>query len=301
MTKHVLVLCQRKTGTGVSGRVEDTVIPPINDFIKSILIINKKGSTKFDTILCSYKVLPYSLTKPFFHKDFKLIENPAPNYYNQFSYNAEEQKTDFLFTDKLSKNGSIARGVNFGNNQDLVVNSQLNLQLNGKLSERINILAAIADDNIPIQPDGNTQQLQEFDKVFIQLYDDKTKLTVGDYTLPKPAISYFSVYNKRSQGALINNAFRLKSDTNKIVAFSGAAAISRGKFNRYQLPIVEGNQGPYPLRGADNELFVIVLSLFTLIMIPLCFLIASYSFGNLTSVIIQLGITYSSSLFLVFL
>jgi hypothetical protein len=37
MTKHVLVLCQRKTGTGVSGRVEDTVIRPINDFIKSIL------------------------------------------------------------------------------------------------------------------------------------------------------------------------------------------------------------------------------------------------------------------------
>ncbi len=230
------------------------------DFIKSILIFNKKGSTKFDTILCSYKVLPYSLSKPFFHKDFKLIENPAPNYYNQFSYNAEEQKTDFLFTDKLSKNGSIARGVNFGNNQDLVVNSQLNLQLNGRLNERINILAAIADDNIPIQPDGNTQQLQEFDKVFIQLYDDKTKLTVGDYTLPKPVTSYFSVYNKRSQGALINNAFRLKSDTNKMVAFSGAAAISRGKFNRYQLPIVEGNQGPYPLRGADNELFVIVLS-----------------------------------------
>lgn len=42
MTKHVLVLCQRKTGTGVSatgvlGRVEDMVVPQINDFVKSKL------------------------------------------------------------------------------------------------------------------------------------------------------------------------------------------------------------------------------------------------------------------------
>jgi hypothetical protein len=42
MTKHVLVLCQRKTGTGVSatgvlGRVEEMVVPKINDFVKSKL------------------------------------------------------------------------------------------------------------------------------------------------------------------------------------------------------------------------------------------------------------------------
>lgn len=230
------------------------------DDVKSILIIKNNIYNKGDTLICSYKVFHQSFSKPYFHKDFKLIENPAPNYYNIFAYNADKQKTDYLYTDKLNKNGSIARGVNFGNNQDVVVNSQLNLQLNGKLSEHINILAAIADDNIPIQPDGNTQQLQEFDKVFIQLFDEKSKLTVGDYTLPKPAPAYFSVYNKRSQGAMFNSGFKFEKDSNNSMNFSAAAAISRGKFNRYQLPIVEGNQGPYQLRGADNELFVIVLS-----------------------------------------
>jgi hypothetical protein len=37
MTKHVLVLCQRKTGKDISGRVEDTVVPPISDFVNSKL------------------------------------------------------------------------------------------------------------------------------------------------------------------------------------------------------------------------------------------------------------------------
>lgn len=226
---------------------------------KNFLLFKNIG----DSIRISYKVYPINFNKEYYNKDITMLNRDQSLGQNPFiiNYNAVNPITPIFQNDGLSKNGSISRGISFGNNQDVVVNSNMNLQVAGKLSNDINLVLAATDNNIPIQPDGNTQQLQEFDKVYIQLNDEQNKLIMGDFQLSRPK-SYFMNYYKRTQGLYFENNFLLDSNAIKTSRLTTklSGAVSRGKFARNVIQGVENNQGPYRLKGADNELFIIVLS-----------------------------------------
>ncbi len=219
-----------------------------------------------DSLRITYRTFPLSFGEPQFHKSIDQIEPGESEAYNPFVYRPEDlrEQNDIFSLGGLEKSGSISRGVGFGNNQDLTVNSGLNLSLSGKLTDNISILASVTDNNIPIQPEGNTAQLQDFDQVYIQLFDDRNRLTVGDFQLQKPS-GYFMNYFKRAQGGSFEtrqklNQNREESDENNLMYAQVSAAISKGKWSRQQILGSEGNQGPYRLRGAEGEEFIIVLA-----------------------------------------
>ena len=230
------------------------------DFEKSLLIFTNKPD--IDSIFIQLKTFPINFFKPsklldkkdFLISDKEIVINKFGNYTNP-----TRQTT--IFDNNLESRGSIYRGINFGNNQNAVVNSGLNLQLDGKLSPNLNVKAAISDNNIPIQPDGSTQQLQEFDKIFINVYNDKISITAADFELKKPQ-GYFLNYNKKVQGLefAVNDNTTLKHKK-KLGYFSSiSASIAKGKFRRQEFNGIEGNQGPYKLTGENNEMFIIVLA-----------------------------------------
>lgn len=204
-----------------------------------------------------YCVLPGVFIKPYQKKSAAQLLQPKesvnPSLYQPGLY----VERDPWSKSSLEKSGSISRGISFGNSQDLSVSSNLNLQLSGKLSDEIQILAAITDQNIPIQAEGNTQQLQDFDQVFIQFFTNKHKLIAGDYVITEKDRQFLR-YNKKAQGLSYQFTDAFSKDKKLSGRLSGAA--SRGKFARHTLAQQEGNQGPYRLLGADNELFIIILS-----------------------------------------
>lgn len=204
-----------------------------------------------------YTTFNYDLSFKTQLKDTALIQ-PVYTFTNPFRVGGNQKKeVDLLGVSTLDKSGSISRAISVGNNQDLAVNSNFNLQLSGKIANDINILASITDNNIPIQPDGNTQQLQDFDRVFIQLFNNDWKLTAGDF-ITESTDSYFMRYQKKAKGLSVQNLFTLK-DSNTLFT-KASAAISRGKFATNTFVGIEGNQGPYKLTGAENEQLIIVLS-----------------------------------------
>ena len=204
-----------------------------------------------------FRVLPFSLGQNISHLDTTKIRKAEDGTYIGFDYSPHATSNGLIDFKGLDYNGSFARSISFGNNQNLVLNSSFNLQLAGNLGDDVEILAAISDNNIPLQPEGNTQQLQEFDKIFIQLKKKTHTLIAGDYELARPN-SYFMNYYKKLQGASYKNDTelfgkgRLKS--------SASIAVARGKFARNIIAQQEGNQGPYKLRGGEGETFIIVLA-----------------------------------------
>lgn len=212
-----------------------------------------------DSVRISYRVMPYGLGRPAdplfgaAGKGSVLLADTSGFY--RPSNAAALAKMEFR---GLDYSGSFERGISFGNNQSLVVNSSFNLQLAGKLGQDLEINAALTDANIPLQAAGNTAQLQELDRIFIQIKRKKTILTAGDYELKKPGESYFLNYLKKAQGATLQTEIALPD--RGVLRLDGSLAISRGKFGRNVFQGKEGNQGPYRLTGNDGETFIIVLS-----------------------------------------
>lgn len=178
---------------------------------------------------------------------------------DRLRYKYREVSDGIWSEEGLSRSGSISRGISFGNNQDVIVNSNLNLQLSGKLDDNINVLASISDQNIPLQPDGYSQQIQDFDRIFIQLFNDKLKLTAGDFGVEGGGGVFLPV-DKKAQGIQFSSLHEPGNGRITGINNTASAAVAKGRYHRNSFTGSEGNQGPYKLKGANNELFIIVLA-----------------------------------------
>ncbi len=213
------------------------------------------------TFRVKYRVLATGIFLPYSHKDPSgLGPKPDVQAADPFRISAEDiPRGGYYSYSDLNKRGSLSRGITFGNSQDLVVNSNLNLQLTGKLSDNLNIVAALSDNNIPIQPEGYSQQISEFDKVYIEVFNDKLSLTGGDFELTgSPGM--FTDFYKRAKGVRFSGNFGLGNTSRNNFSTILSGAISKGKFTRNSFMGTEGNQGPYKLKGADLEPFIVVLA-----------------------------------------
>ena len=239
--------------------IEDYEIDYMNGWI-----IFKNPSLKGQTIEATYRKYPYRLNQIAINKPVSLIEKQLYNPVNPFSVADPVSPMDDLFSgSNLNTYGSLSRGISVGNAQDLVVNSNLNLQISGKLDDDIEIVASITDQNIPMQAEGNTRQLKEFDKVFIMLkYKNRATITAGDIESKSPENTYFMRFVKQGQGlqgnVLLEEVQKNGDTTHYNVGMS--ASLAKGTFNRQNIVPINQVQGPYKLQGVNNETFIIVLA-----------------------------------------
>lgn len=227
---------------------------------KGILIFRKEKFPATGELRISWKAMSVNLSKPYHHKDTSLLFPELKNYYNPFDATNSTASGSWLETDGLTKSGSISRGFSVGNRQDFSLSSSLNLMLSGKLSNDLEIQAAISDNNIPIQPEGNTQQIQEFDKIYIRLSKEKNIFTAGDIEVQSSPQNYFLKYNRKAQGADFQTTFSPGLSKNDEMFVRANGSFGKGRYTRQEITSVESNLGPYKLKGNNNETYIIVLA-----------------------------------------
>jgi hypothetical protein len=135
----------------------------------------------FDTLFITYQTYSVPLLKEYKRREFVI------QYDDKFADTVKIVKKVFqafsnesIFGKNMQRSGSITRGFTVGTTRDFTLSSGLRLQLSGKLSEDLEIVAALTDENTPIQPEGNTEKLDEIDKVFIEVRHPNAVGTFGD-------------------------------------------------------------------------------------------------------------------------
>ena len=236
-----------------NGQILDSSFYKV-DYSKSVLTLRK--AIDADSITIDYLKYPDFLTKRYALLNDSIIVENTENLQRLYQMNRSNLNRSFTPFDGLSTSGSISRGITIGNNQNSVLNSELDLQISGKLSDKVSLRASIQDANIPLQESGYSQRLDEFDQVFIELFSDRWNIRAGDIDLVNEN-SYFARFSKRVQGLLVNANFEGEESQSNVFA---SGALVRGQFTTSKFTAQEGNQGPYKLRGPNNELFVLIVS-----------------------------------------
>ncbi len=199
------------------------------------------------------KIIVYYLTYPSFLKK-PLFSYTKPQKGKKDSLLLPVIKNDVVYRPKpfegLKTSGSLTRGVNAGNNQSLVMQSGMELKIEGKLTDKIKLKAVISDDNMPQAYAGISKSYKEFNYIYMKLSGNKWSALGGDFMHNKRP-SYFLKFDRKLQG--------LQFQTGNKSNFSLTGGIVEGEFNRQHFNGIDGNQGPYLLKGKKGEKYIFII------------------------------------------
>ncbi len=171
----------------------------------------------------------------------------------------EKRTEELLGLDGIEIEGAFLRSVSGGQRTGTYMHAAMDLKISGKLSDDLFVKAILTDQQLPFEPEGNTQRLQDFDRVNIQLIHDNWMLEGGDINLKSSDDLSFLRYNRLVQGIGVSTP-RLTIDSTKSSNTSIVSSISSSKVGTQNITPIEGVLGPYRIEGPQNEPFIFLIA-----------------------------------------
>jgi hypothetical protein len=153
---------------------------------------------------------------------------------------------------ELSIGGAKTFGITMGSNRDPSLEQSLRMNVNGRLTRDLSVSAYLSDQNTPLVPEGDTEELRALDEVLIELTGKSGSATLGDYTLELDG-GPLARFRREASGA----SARAKIGP---VDVALAGARSAGRFRSITFRGVDGKQGAYLLTDDSGATGVSVVA-----------------------------------------
>lgn len=153
---------------------------------------------------------------------------------------------------RLVASGSFLRGVRVGSGGQVGMESGLRLQVEGQIGPDVEVQAFLSDRNTPIQPEGRSQNLEEIDRIHVQVRSPRWQARLGDIDLALKSGSYLDL-SRTVDGVQAG----YEHEGTRLLAHLAAA---RGRFRRMEWTGQEGVQGPWQLRTEQGGDQILVLA-----------------------------------------
>ncbi len=152
----------------------------------------------------------------------------------------------------LRVGGAKTFGVTVGSNRDATLEQSLRLSVNGRITRDVSVNAYLTDQNTPLVPEGDTEELRSLDEVMIEIESELVRATMGDLNLRIEG-GTLSDFRRELSGA----AVRVGRDATNIVV---AGARAEGEFRSFTFRGTDGKQGAYLLSGGAGSVGISVVA-----------------------------------------
>ena len=196
----------------------------------------------------TYRTLPFAI-KEVYKRDLYGKQNPNSNQQSAISNQQENsdlsgnpladglQQSPMVSDSQVSQlevSGSQTFGISAGSGRDITPNQELRVNVEGNVSENISILALLSDQDLPIQPEGTTENIQDIDQKLVRITHPNMRGTLGDFEGSLGA-SEFIFFPRALEGVHIEGDFKW------------------GKFHLIPSAIPKGQSTSLVLRGEEGR------------------------------------------------
>ncbi len=152
----------------------------------------------------------------------------------------------------LRVGGAKTFGITVGSDRDLSLEQSLRMSVSGNITNDVAVNAYLSDQNTPLVPEGDTEELRALDKVLIEIEGERVAATMGDYELVIDGGALATIRRELS-GAEVTAEIGPGT-----VLLAGARL--RGEFASLTVGGVDGKQGPYLLTDRSGAAGVSVVA-----------------------------------------